>query len=1151
MYYTCLVLEVRLLGQFDARLEGEPVDIPSRPAQALLAYLMLTAGTPHRRERLAGLLWPDTAEANARSNLRHALWRLRGAIGGDQYIVADPLTVAFNVDADYWLDTEVLQQEFSGEWPVDELIKTVSVYNGDLLPGFYGDWVSLERERLQSAFERQMQILLDRLTAEGRWADVLTWGERWIALGGAPEPAYRALMMAYAGLGDMAGLATAYQRCADSLRNELGVEPSTQTRALYEQLSRGGTPPTASSPATPSTAAAATRPAEAITPGPATARTHNLPAQATPFIGRDEMLAEIARLLENPSCRLITLTGPGGIGKTRLALQAAYAHIDKFADGVFFVPLAPVGAADLIVPAIAHALTFSFYGGLDPTMQLLNHLRERRTLLVIDNFEHLMDGVGLLSEVLESASAVKILATSRERLNLRGEWLLAVEGMRVPENDRTNGIEAYSAMQLFLQSARRVYSNFSLSHDDKPHAVRICRLVEGMPLAIELASAWVRTISCHEIAREIERNLDFLATTLRDVPERHRSLRAVFDHSWNLLSPEEQRVFRSLSVFRGGFQREAAEEVANASLPLLSALMDKSLLRRNPAGRYEIHELLRQYARDKLAASDDESEVRSQHLAHFLRLAEEAEPRLRSADQLAWLNRLETEHDNLRVALKWSLSGGPIEAGLWLAGALARFWYWHGYWDEGRAWLEKLLSKSAQEADTRKLAPLLRARARSLCGAGWLADERGPDAALYEQSLALCREFGDKWGAAISLRGLGVVAANRDEKERAAELLNESLALFRELKDTWGEAVAHFNLGWLAYSHNDIEQTKGMWEQALALFRLVGERWGMAVTLGALAYLARADGDYKQSAAMSKSSLYLFKELGDKAGIAASLWRLASLAYRRSDYKQATELGEESMTLQKELGDRSGVVQTLGLLGLVAGYQGNFKRAEKLLEEALRSGAEISDKASLAYLRMYLALVKYFEGDTEQASTMWNEALSVFRGVDDKSSMSYTLHGLGLVALCRGDLEQAETLLQESLVLSRGGGDKRGVAAALSGLGRVADARGQYEQAVKLVKESFKMRREMGDKQGIAETLEGLASALSAFGGQMELEQAAQFFGAAERLREIIGAPLPPVERPVYERNVAAVRAQLDELAFSRAWAEGREMGLEKLSGEK
>ncbi len=1131
------MLEIRVLGQFDVRLDGQPVEIPSRPAQSLLAYLALTAGVPHRRERLAGLFWPDAAETNARSNLRHALWRLRAAIEkNDHYLLADALSVAFNADANYWLDAAVLQQEFSGDWPAEELMEAISVYNGELLPGFYDEWTGPERERLQAVFERQMQKLLDRLVVEERWAEVLAWGEHWIALGNVPEPAYRALMAGYGGLDDKAGVAIAYQRCVEALRTGLGVEPAAQTQALYERLSRSEKP----SPP----------PLTVMPPQPAApALAHNLPAQSTPFIGRVEALAELARLLDDPACRLLTLTGPGGIGKTRLALQAAAEGLSarKFTDGVFFVPLAPLGSVDFIVPAIANAIAFTFYGGMDSKDQLLNYLREKSILLVMDNFEHLTDGAGLLAEFLERAPGLKCMVTSRERLNLRGEWLIEVEGMTAPESEQAERVEEYSAMQLFLQSARRTHPRFTLSEEDKQHAARICRLVEGLPLAIELASAWVRAISLREIAKEIEHNLDFLATTLRDVPERHRSLRAVFDHSWNLLTAEEKRVFRTLSVFRGGLQREAAEAVAEAPLPLLSALMDKSLLRRSPSGRYEIHELLRQYARDKLIEAGEEIQIRNRHLTYFLSLAEEAEPMLRRAEQVAWLGRLETEHDNLRAALKWAATDEQLEDGLRLAGALARFWYLHGYWSEGREWLKKLLEVSQGESDGRTLKA---GRAKALYGAGWLEDESGADGPLYEQSLALGREIDDKWGMAFSLRGLGALAIRRGEEARAAVFLSESLALFEELGERWGTALVKFNLGWLVEYRDKYDEKMRFWEESLAGFRDAGDRWGQAVTLGALGYSARFEGDYKRAAAMSKESLQLFKELGDKAGMAESLARLASVAHRRSDYKQATTLYAESLTLREELGDRLGMMQTKGLLGLVAAYQGDYGRATALLEESLQASRELASRESATYLASYLATAAYFQGNLERASALWEETLVFYRELNDRVAVAYSINYLGIVALQRGDPARAGALLQEAYDQIRGTGDKRGLALALHGLGRLAHAQGDEAGAVSLFKQGLTLRREMGDKQGIAESLESLAGALGRCDEKGAAEGAARLFGAADHLREKIGSPLPPVEGEAYQRDVATVRSRLDDGTFTTAWAAGREMSLDEVLGE-
>jgi predicted ATPase/DNA-binding SARP family transcriptional activator len=1154
--YTHCVLEVRLLGQFDVRLDGRPVDLASRPAQSLLAYLLLTAGTPHRREQLAALFWPDTTDANARSNLRHALWRLRSALdlqsspdpelgelpeAGGGFIIADPQTVAFNLQSDYWLDVDVLQQEFSGDWPVEALVEAVAVYNGDLLPGFYADWVDLERGRMRAALDRQMQLLMDRLVSDSRWADVLHCGERWIALGGAPEPAFRALMTAYAGLGDMAGLATTYHRCENALQSELAVEPSTQTRTLFEQLSRGGGPAAPAPTPAPSDGALAASRALTTEPAPRPSPPHNLPGHSTPFVGREETLDEIARRLDDPACRLLTLCGPGGIGKTRLGLQAAQGQIGKHPDGVFYVPLAPVGSADLIIPAIAGAISFSFYGGTDPGEQLLGYLRDKHMLLLLDNFEHLVDGAGLIAELLEKCPGVRCLVTSRERLNLHSEWLVTVEGLSVPEPERINGVEQYSAIQLFVQSARRVQAAFTLGENDRLHAVRLCRLVEGMPLAIELASAWLRTISVHEIVREIERSLDFLSTTMRDLPQRHRSLRAVFDHSWDLLGESERQAFQRLSVFRGGFQRESAEAVADASLVTLSALMDKSLLRRSASGRYEIHELLRQYARDKLAGSDEEALIRERHLAYYLKLAEAAEPELRQAGQLDWLSRLDLEHDNLRVALKWAKTNEQFEEGLRLAAALSRFWYLHGYWNEGREWLAVLLDLTRDGPADRAMQS---ARVRALNGAAWLEDESGDDIPLYKQSLGLCHEIGDRWSAGFAMRGLGAVEMARGDDTRAREWLLQSLAAFEEVNDGWGAALAKYNLGWLALNAEENAQRARYWDESLAGFRRAGDRWGMAVTLGALSYTARFTGDYKGAAEKSAESLALFKALGDRAGMAESLARLASVAYRRSDYQQATELYEASVTLKKELGDYWGAGEIMGVLGLVAAYQGDYARATELLEASIRENESMSGLLNFVYLKSYLAMTAFFEARIERATALWQETLAFYREQGDRGALAYSLYGLGVAALARGEIDRATAQLQESYDLSQGLGDKRGISMALHGLGKVARAQGDPERARSCFQQAITLRKEMGDKQGLAESLEGLAGALIQSGTPALAEKAARLLGAAEHLREKIGAPLPPVDRATYERDVSDLRAQLGDAPFGRTWTEGRETKL-------
>ena len=461
--------------------------------------------------------------------------------------------------------------------------------------------------------------------------------------------------------------------------------------------------------------------------------TIHLPTPTTSFVGRSEELASISGLLADPNCRLLTIVGSGGIGKTRLALQAAVDQISNFPDGIYFVPLAGIGSPDLIAAAIANALPVSFSGAEDLRDRVIRYLRKKQQLLLVDNFEHLLDGVDLLNDVLQAAPDVKLLVTSRERLNVQEEWTLILGGLTVPAKDATDTLDSYSAVELFVERARQVQSKFALSAEAE--AVKtICWQVEGMPLGLELAASWLRAMTCEQITAHMESSLDFLTTPLRNVPERHRSLRAMFEQSWQLLSADEQAVLMKLAVFRGGFDFEAAEAVARASLSILAGLADKSLIRLNPSGRYDLHELLRQFATDKLAELEElAAAVNRRHLEFYSNLADEAETHLYGPQKEAWFDRLEVEHDNLRAALTWTLRSKEAEAGLRLAAALGFFWEHRGYPYEGSEWLEKLLSIASDVPAA--------TRAKALRVAGSLAGGLGNDdlgRTYCEESSATC-----------------------------------------------------------------------------------------------------------------------------------------------------------------------------------------------------------------------------------------------------------------------------------------------------------------------------------------------------------------------------------------------------------------------------
>ncbi len=662
------------------------------------------------------------------------------------------------------------------------------------------------------------------------------------------------------------------------------------------------------------------------------AHPNNLPPQPTPFLGREEELAEISRLLDDPACRLLTLVGPGGIGKTRLSLQVAAEKVEAFPHGVYFVPLAPLTAPDFIVSTIADALHFSFYSREDPQVQLLSYLREKTMLLVMDNFEHLVAGAGLLADILESAPSVKILVSSRERLNLHGEWVYPLAGLRVPGKEEAEPLEGYSAVQLFLQSARRVRAGFDLAAPDRPHVARLCRLVEGVPLGIELAASWVRALTCQEIVHEIEQGADFLATSMRDLPERHRSLRAVFDSSWDLLTTDEQEALRRLAVFRGGFCREAAQELG-VSLPLLTALVDKSLLRRSPAGRYDMLEVLRQYAADKLLrAPAEEAQARERHCRFYTRFLQQRENAIRGAQQKAALEEIGTEIENVRAAWSWAIEQGrEAEIGQSLE-CLHLFYEMRSRFLEG----EETFGRAAEQLRNR--GPAAEVLGKLLTRQGWFCERLaryGRAQELYQAGLEIARVHGLYAEMSLALSGLGLVTYRQGDYQRAQELLRESLACCARVDDPWRQAHALNNLGTVALARGEGASAEALYRQVLDIYRRIGYRRGIASTLNNLGGEAGTRGEHVVAQRLYQESRDLFREIGDRRGLAFVLNNLGHTLEALGEYAEAEALCRESLDIFREVGDRWGITNTLNNLGALACTMGECHSSRQYFDEAL------------------------------------------------------------------------------------------------------------------------------------------------------------------------------------------------------------------------
>src|SRR5215217_4553991 len=526
------MLEVRLLGAFEVKRDGKAVAIPSRPAQSLFAYLILSAGTLHRREKLAGIMWPDSLEETARDNLRHALWRIRKALRAGpkvEYLLADDLSIAFNASVEYRLDAAELEK-LHDIAPADELIAVLSEYQGELLPGFYDEWVVLQREHLYSIFEHHMSRLMSLLQDEKRWLDILDWGERWIKLGQKPEPAYRALMSAHAAEGDMSKVAATYERCVKTLR-ELGIEPSDQTRALYERLKAGKE----KGEMEPAVVAAEKR---------KNPRKTNLPVPITSFIGREKEVEEVVKTVGKN--HLVTLTGSGGVGKTRLAIQSSNKLLDKFKDGVWWIDLVGLSDPALVSQAVAKVVDLHEVPNQPLIETLVEELQMRQVLLVLDNCEHLIFACAQLADrLLSGTKFLKILATSREALDILGETVWLVPSLSLPDAQDSVTVKKLSkseSIHLFMERATVRQPQFTLTDQNANAVVQICRRLSGMPLAIELAAARVKMMTVDEIASRLDDRFSLLTSGNRSALPRQQTLRATIDWSHDLLS-EPERVY--------------------------------------------------------------------------------------------------------------------------------------------------------------------------------------------------------------------------------------------------------------------------------------------------------------------------------------------------------------------------------------------------------------------------------------------------------------------------------------------------------------------------------------------------------------------------------------------------------------------------------
>lgn len=768
------------------------------------------------------------------------------------------------------------------------------------------------------------------------------------------------------------------------------------------------------------------------TPTPAsTAVRHNLSAQTTPFVGREPELAQLEDLLDDPAVRLITILGPGGMGKTRLALelghgvvaQASFSTLNRrvdsrgrfqFFSGVFFVPLAQVTTPEAVINVLADAVGFQFYPGGEMKQQLLDFFREKSLLLIVDNCEHVLEGVNIVSDILHAAPRIKIITTSRAKLNLQGEALFTIDGMDFPDLNSVSDAMQFSAVKLFVQSARRAQPNFDLTEDDLPHVARICELVRGLPLGIELAAAWVEMLSLKEIADEVAQNLDFLETESHDAPDRHRSVRAVFDHSWQLLTPDERSTFTRIAVFRGRFTRQAGQTVTGAGLRQLMALVNKSLLKRDPdSGVYQVHEILRQYAEQKLATSGEDSAIRDAHSDFYLALLASFRKEFQSARQLDAMREVEADSENIRAALMWACQTNRAKTLLTAVHTLGIYFDMRAQYTEGLAMLEPAilaLRKHPRSHDHDVALAYLDLWASIMAG---YYRQRERSAQFLIEGVELLDNSSPTDVLALRDFGRGYFNLLLDDPVEARMHFSSGFERYLSLGSVWDASHCLLNWGSAFYYRTDnhttdFEHGREKVEQALTLVESTGDMYMRAHVLTSLGQLAAAQRRFDTAKQLYQRAQDLHRQVGNLFGLGASLMNMTTWGIILGRYDSSRPYIQENLSIQRERGNALGVAWALLVLSRLEFGAGEFSSARAHAAEALN----MAEKANIIeYINAALFAVgraAWALGEYKPARSAYLRAYERANDLNRHGDMVTALNGAALAAISAADLRDAE-----------------------------------------------------------------------------------------------------------------------------------------------
>jgi predicted ATPase/DNA-binding SARP family transcriptional activator len=1032
--------------------------------------------------------------------LSQALFNVRQVTGdcraepAARFLDVRPDTLQFCRDSDYWLDLELFttaHHESTLPGTANSLAtleQALALYRGPFMDGFslpdspaFEEWLLLLRERLERAAMQLLEVLVRTHMAQGAYEPALRFAWRQLELDPWREDVHRAIMQLLVMNGQRSAALAQYEACRTLLWNELGLRPEAQTTALFERIKAGSL----GAPARP--VFAPTRYAQSLGEGVGAGGEHrggltagggpppglppnNLPVQLTPFIGREAELAAVTERLRRPDCRMLALVGPGGIGKTRLALEAARLSLHDFPHGVFLAPLVALQAPEALLPALATAIGLPLRPDKDVAQRLHHALRDRKMLLILDNFEHLLPGLEHLLQLLEATTHLKLLLTSRIHLRAQASSVFPVPGMALPARDADLASAAASdAVQLFVSGATRACGTFALTTETLPDAVAICHLVQGMPLALLLTTAWLPALSLGAIrarlAEEEETALDFMHTTWEDMPERHRSLRRVFDQSWELLSIQEQAVFQALAVLRGRFSRATAMEITGATLPELRNLIAKCCLQLTPAGAYEIHPLLRQYAAAKLVQQPEVwQRVRAQRSAYYAtRLAQWA-TQLQGAEQRTAWHALELEIENAKRAWRWSAVQGNVAELTGMLPALGLYHDWAARPEAGLATCQL----AAQRLEPNAAPEAREALAQVLAWMGrfhWFAGSTAAAVAALDRSLEVLETLDSESTAVDATRAFvllqrGGMAMAHDRKQ-ALEHYQASLALFRHVKQGWGERQALAALGQWGWHTNNLGMAREHLEAAQAQSREAGDTRTMLWVIQGLSSVAMSLGHFAEAASLSENCLALARDLGDALEISNACYSLGFKRVMLADFEAAQALFEECIRIHE---NAIGVPGTLAvsMMGYVLMFKGCYQEARTWEATALQQMQQASDRRGVGWTAFVLGSIELALGKVSAALDLLETSISAYRVLGQRFELSVALGASGWAHWQLGQVAEAQRALVETLRIALEARSTPTLSYAIPGMALLLAFQGQAERAVELyapVEEHFPVVR--------------------------------------------------------------------------------------------